>query len=335
MELIITDDIPREDIYGLYVDSVHADYEITQDHIDDRILPAFDAWIELKEKYSLTDWEPEVECSYAEDVGGYSDLIACNDIGDVFIPDWKFGLGAMISPENSHQGRFYGMAARKNSCVDEFFDGAKHLHVVIIQPNTRGEDTLKVWSTNIAAVDEYEVLHSDAVAKAKGPNPTLCAGSWCKYCPAASICPEKSGAARWALQFKPEDLAQLSNSMGLIKELSDWIKAVESSVIGQLEVGAEVKGWKLVAKRATNKWIDEAKVLTRLRRKMGGKKHMVIEKLLTPAQMLKAAKKLDVEIDIELLTHKISSGSTLAAADDKRPAVVNPRTLAAGLAAIS
>jgi hypothetical protein len=162
----------------------------------------------------------------------------------------------------------------------------------------------------------------------------LAAGSWCKWCPASSVCPQKTGAAQRALQFDPKDLETLAESMALVSNLQQWIKAVESATLSQLEVGAEVNGWKLVAKRATKKWIDENVVMKKLRRKMKGKVNMVAEKLLSPAQMLKAAKAMDVEIDIEALTHKVSSGNTLAAFDDKRPAAVNPASLAAGLASI-
>lgn len=310
---------------------------IEEDHVD-RIESAWNAFQEVVKKHSLTDWEPEVLGEYDKetDIGGTADFIGWNNAGLVVVGDFKFGKGIQVSPVNSGQGRFYAMACRKDSCVSEFFEGAKRIIIAIIQPNDRGDDVLREWETTSKAIDEFETLFVQTVKKAgTSPAPVLCAGDWCQYCPAAAVCPERTGETQRALQFKPDDLEHLSVNMSRIKNLTAWIKAVESATINQLEVGSDVKGWKLVAKRAMNKWIDEENVITRLRRKMGGKKHMVTEKLLSPAQMQKAAKKLDVEIDIKNLTHKVSSGSTLAAADDKRPAVVNVKTLTAGLASIT
>ena len=334
MEQILLNGTPRANIAKTFTDTLQDGYTITADHINERILPAYDAWGQLCKEYKITDFETEVECAYADDIGGYADVIAVNDTGDVFVADWKFGMGIQVSPVNSHQGRFYGVAAQKDSCIKDFFAGAKRLNVVIIQPNDRGEDILKIWTTSIDALDEYERVFLDAVEKARSDNPGLCAGGHCKWCPAAAICPEKTGKALWALQYKPDDLEQLSNNMAMVDELSNWIKAVEAAVISQLEVGADVRGWKLVDKRAMTKWRDEALVLKKLARKMHGKKNIMTEKLLSPTQMLKKAKELEVEIDIEPLVHKVVSGTTLAAADDKRDAAVNPRTMAAGLAAI-
>ena len=333
MERILLDGLKREEVKARFANNLFEGYMITSEHVTDKILPAFDAWTELKEKYNITDYEPEVRCMLQENVGGYADLIAVNATGDVFVIDWKMGY-LDVSPVNSHQARFYGCAARKHSCVKEFFAGAKRFHAVIIQPSDSGADELKVWSTDIDALDEYEKLFLEAVAEAQALTPRLAVGEHCRWCPASSVCPERTGAAQRALHFNPDDLETLSANMAMVKELSEWIKAVEATVISQLEVGAGVANWKLVAKRATNKWIDEKEVLKKLRRKMGGKGNMFAEKLLSPAQMLKAAKTIDVEIDIESLTHKISSGSTLAPSDDKRPEAVNPATLAASLATI-
>ena len=335
MEAIVLGDIPRADIAAKYTDQMVEGYLITSEHVDERILPAFDAWEQLKDCYHIVDWEPEVECSYAKDIGGYADLMAWNAVGDVFVIDWKFGMGIMVDPTNSHQGRFYAMSARKGSVVSDIFKKAVKLYVVIIQPNQRDSATLKTWETTIEAVDEYEKVFLDAVKQAYGDNPKFATGDHCKWCPAAPLCPAKSGQALKVLQMDVEDLAILGESMDLVALMKAWIKQVEAAVFQQLNAGAEVEGWKLVQKRALNHWLNEEDATKALRRKMKGIKNMTTTKILSPAQMLKAAKAMDVEIDLTPLTTKTSSGNTIAPFTDKRNEVPSPDTLAASLAAIS
>ena len=329
------EDLRREDIEAGFLGSVIKGVEITQQHIDHRILPAFDAWEELKARHELIDWEPEVECSYAEDVGGYSDLIAWNKHGDVFVIDWKHGQGIMIDPTNSHQGRFYAMAARKGSVVQDIFKTAKRVFIVIIQPNERGLPVLKTWQTTIEAINEFEAAFMAAVRESVSSSPTLMPGSWCKWCRAAPLCPAKTGQILKAMHMDHEDLAILGENMDLVSEVKAWIKNVEAAVFRQLEAGAEVPGWKLVQKRSTRHWIDEEETINKLRRKMHGIGNMQNVKLLSPNQMEAKAKELDVEIEIDDMVTSTSSGTTIAPIDDRRPEAPNPKTLAASLASIT
>ena len=337
METIVLEDMARDDIEAAFLGKVIEGVEITQDHIDNRILPAFDAWVELKELYALTDWEPEVHAMFDRelDIGGYSDLIAWNGYGDVFCLDFKFGQGHMVDPTNLPQGKFYTMAARKDSVVADELKHMKKVFIVIIQPNDRNSPTLKIWKTNVQAIDEFEQTVLAAVAEADGPNPSLNPGDHCRWCPAAPLCPAKTGQILKAMHMDHEDLAILGENMDLVSEVKAWIKNVEAAVFRQLEAGAEVPGWKLVQKRSTRHWIDEEETINKLRRKMHGIGNMQNVKLLSPNQMEEKAKELDVEIEIDDMVTSTSSGTTIAPIDDRRPEAPNPKTLAASLASIT
>ena len=335
--LLETDDDPMA-VAQKFVGEIMHDTLITQDHIDFKIRPAWNAWQELVEQYGLVEYVPEVKCTYQDDIGGYADVIAVNPEYDtVAIVDWKFGFHP-VSPENSHQGRFYAMAAAEESEADDMFHDDQTVVIAIIQPNTEEDTTaLKTWETDSQAISDYEDEFLAAYDEAEHDNPSLQAGDHCKWCPAAPMCPEKTGEARLALMMQPDDLAALSQNMDMVPALKQWIKEVESAVYDQLEVGAPVPGWKLVAKQARSKWNDEQAALNSLKRKLGGIGKVTTAKLLSPAQIKKVAKAQgkDITWHLEKFEVKASSGSTLAPESDKRPAVLNADGLQAALNAIS
>jgi hypothetical protein len=81
-----------------------------------------------------------------------------------------------------------------------------------------------------------------------------------------------------------------------------------------------VPGWKLVAKRATRSWMSEAAALTALTE--AGCSADELTELKSPAQVEKVLKKRKIAMPEGLIT-AVSSGNTLASADDPRPAVLN------------
>jgi 3-hydroxyisobutyrate dehydrogenase-like beta-hydroxyacid dehydrogenase len=84
-----------------------------------------------------------------------------------------------------------------------------------------------------------------------------------------------------------------------------------------LEAGVEVPGWKLVPKRATRQWVNEGAALTALTE--AGCSATELTELKSPAQVEKVLKKHKIAMPENLIT-AVSSGDTLATADDPRPA---------------
>jgi hypothetical protein len=135
--------------------------------------------------------------------------------------------------------------------------------------------------------------------------------------------------------MEPADLERLAANMDMVEDLKKWCGEVEKTAYAQLEVGAKVVGWKLVAKRATEKWRDADLMVRKLRTKLGGKKNLLEEKPITPAAVRRLLKERKVDIDLEPFTIKESSGTTLAPEADKRPEVMSAEAFKAALDSVA
>jgi hypothetical protein len=261
-----------------------------------------------------------------EDIGGTSDIIAWNK-NNRFIVDWKFGQGKEVDAVGNMQLLFYAM-------LDEHINGTTNhgLVVAIIQPmpSRSGHQTLKTWQVPRDVFELFKQSFMQAVT-----SEGIHAGAHCQWCPVAPTCPEKTGEARAALMASPEDILLLSENLDRALNLESWIADVKKFAHEQLELGLEVKGFKLVNKRATRKWGADAEENLRKYRKL--KVSDVIEaKLLSPAKMEKVfnAKKLDFA-RMDAYIQKTSTGTTLARDEDPRDGVMSASALKAALGRIS
>jgi hypothetical protein len=330
MEAIFQDDVDPISVIGMEYEGI----VLTEELYLDKIVPAMAAAHEIFAKYGIDEWVCEEKVSLAEDAWGTSDVLGRGP-GAAICLDWKFGDGIVVSPVESKQLLFYASAAYHTAETSDLFDDIDRVILAIVQPTShRGED-YQVWETTIGRVRDFRGDFLIAVDKAEEEGAATCAGDHCKFCPASSICPQKNGDAQRALLMAPGDLETLTENLRLAHELEAWIGDVKAMAHTQMETGAEVKGWKLVMKRATRKWKDEAAALKSLARKAGGKKNIVNEKIMSPTQVEKVFKALDKKVDLDAFTESKSSGTTLAKASDKRPAVLSGAALQAALASVN
>jgi hypothetical protein len=326
MEAILgPDEATKDECIGM----TYEDQVMTAELYQTKIVPALAAFDELCKEYGINEWEVESESMLADDVGGTSDLIGAGEVWTMIL-DWKFGDGVAVSPVENHQGLFYGAGAAHNKTVADLFDSRKKVVVAIVQPSRDEGPDYSVWETTMPRIVDYKDQFLAKVEIAESANPATCAGEWCKFCPVAPICPQKTGDAQRALHLKPDDMDTITESLALAQDLKQWIKDVETAAHEQLERGAKIRGWKLVPKRANRAWVDETQALTYLSRRLG-KKNVVIEKIIgIPAaeKMLKATEK---KFSLDHLVESKSSGTTLAPADDKRPAVPSASAVAAAV----
>jgi len=257
---------------------------------------------------------PEQFVQFAGDVGGSADLIAIGDV--VAIMDWKFGYKPVT---DTAQFKHYAICARVTDEIHDLLyteDGElMPIESVIIQPacNTGAV----VHKHTLEELDEYQALFIEAMQN-EDSEPTP--GDHCAYCKAAPYCPARRAQANHFVSLKPTVLSELTEAMELVEQMKIQIRDVEAEVFGQLEAGNEVPGWKLVMKQARRYWKDAAAVLEVLKKSRKVKHEMYItETLKSPAQVEKSVGKL---LDLSTYMDNKSSGTTLAPASDKRPAVV-------------
>lgn len=304
---------------------------VTEDHAD----LAQEMWAAAEavmDQYGVIDYEPEVTGIAADDVGGTLDLVC--DAGDVAVlVDFKSGMGVQVDPENNKQILFAAATCEiESSCADMLADKDNFVGV-IIQPDRDGAVRTKTWAFTRDDVDAFWDRHIANIKLAREGKGALCAGDHCRFCPANGLCDATNGNLLRIQQIDPADKDQLLEGLAMIEQVKQAIANLEKIAYEQLEVGVDLPGWKLVAKRANRQWKDEKQALAYLRRKLGGKKQIVTEKLLSPAQMEKLAKKQGLALDLEELVKQESSGTTLAPASDKREAVLSHQALGAALAA--
>ena len=292
--------------------------ELTQDLIDDKIAPALQALNEIDPE-GVMELEVESRVGFGTmipDAFGSTDVLG--RLGKrTIILDWKFGDGVAVEAENNKQLLFYAAAARLTEETKWAFEGTDELELVIVQP-----PFIKRWVTDFKTLDQFEMELVRAVKVAMQPDAPLAVGDHCRWCAAKAVCPKMTGAAERALQIKLKELDSegIGKLLGQADLVEEWIKDLRELAFTMLENDKPVAGYKLVAKRATRQWVNDASARTYLER--AGVAPLKPSEVISPAQAEKALKKVKKELPEELVV-AVSSGSTLAPMDDPRPAVLN------------
>jgi hypothetical protein len=252
---------------------------------------------------------------FLPDVFGSTDLLG--RIGDrAIVLDWKFGDGVAVEATENAQLLFYAAAAKRTAETAWAFEGATEVELIIVQP-----PYVKRWVTTLDRVDAFEKELAAAVKVAMQPNAPLASGDHCKWCAAKPVCPIMTGAVDRALKVKMDALPvdQIAHYLEQVPLIEGFIKDLQQLAHGLLEEGQKVPGWKLVNKRATRQWTNEDKAVAFLT--SVGVEAWGDPKPLSPAQAEKALKKAKIELPADLVA-AVSTGSTLAPANDARPEVL-------------
>lgn len=304
---------PPEDFLGTFYNGV----ELTEDRLERKLLPALAA---------LDEIDPDKMMEYdVEKVVGFGDVIpgvfgsadVVGRIGDRgILVDWKFGDGVAVEAEENPQAMFYIAAALHTAATKWAFKDVEAIDVYIVQP-----PFVKKWTTDLARIKRFEADLILAVRASEQPDAPLATGDHCRWCAAKSVCPLVTGAVARAdrAALKTINVDDLAAALDRIELVKGWIKDAEELAQTLLENGTDVPGYKLVAKRATRQWASEAAALTALTET--GCSAQELTELKSPAQVEKVLKKRKIDMPEGLIT-AVSSGNTLASADDPRPAVL-------------
>ena len=301
-------------------------WEVTDPEHLELLDMALAAWDQLCEEYKVVDYWTEQTYELNPETGGTADVVAVTKDKTLIIVDWKFGQGIAVPAVGNVQGLFYAMVSEGKALQTP----PSFISLAIIQPIPSRDDneTLKIWDV---PSDVYEAFKRTYIAAQKATG--LNAGSHCRWCPAAATCPEKTGEAVKALTMNPTKLDTLGQSLNLADDVIAWAKQVKETAHTQMELGNAVAGWKLVQKRATRKWVDEAAAEEAVRNIfVKGRKLKVAEiteaKFLTAPKLEKVFKNKGLDFDnLSAYIGKTSTGSTLAREDDPREGIMSANAL--------
>jgi len=313
-ELIMSEEPPE-----YYIGTRYEDQILTFELVEEKILPALRALDVIDPEHKM-EIEAETRVGFGDllpGVFGSTDLIG--RLGNrAVVLDWKFGDGVMVEVEENPQLMFYAAAAMRTPEAQWAFEGVTEIECVIVQP-----PEVRRWVTTPERIAKFELELVQAVKQAEKPDAKLTVGDHCRWCAAKPICPKMTGAVERALKVQIEALpaAQISTYLKNADMLEDWIKDLRALALQMLESGAKLPEYKLVAKRAIRSWSDEEKAKVALFAYGLTESEVMESSVVSPAKAEKALKKRKLGLPEDLVV-AISSGNTLASADDPRPEVM-------------
>jgi hypothetical protein len=313
-EIVMSDKHPEEFLHTKYNDQI-----LTLDLIDNKLVPALAA-LDVIDPNKEMEIEAETRVGFGDllpDVFGSTDLIG--RIGKrAVVLDWKFGDGVAVDAKENPQLMFYAAAAMRTEETKWAFVDVEEIEMVIVQP-----PAIKRWVTTPARIAQFEKDLVKAVKLAQQPNAELKIGDHCRWCAAKPICPQMTGAVDRALKTQLNDLdpPTISAYLKNADMLEQWINDLRALALQMLDSGARLPDYKLVAKRATRQWTDEDKAKVALFAYGLTESEVIETSIISPAKAEKALKKRKQALPDDLVV-AISSGNTLASADDPRPEVM-------------
>jgi hypothetical protein len=307
----------------------HEDQVLTQDLIDDKLVPALALLDEIDPKQEMS-YEVETRVGFGDllpGVFGSTDFVG--RMGDkAVVLDWKFGDGVMVTAEENEQLMFYAAAAMRTTALQWAFEGATEIECVIVQP-----PMIRRWTTTPERIAQFEHQLVKAVKAAEQPDAELKAGDHCRWCAAKPVCPQMTGEVERAalVKIKEIDAATLGQYLTKADVLEGWITDLRALAFQLLEKNIPVPGYKIVQKQSRRQWTDETKAIAALH-DMGVPRGELFspEEIRSPAQIEKVLKKRKLALPDDLVK-SVSSGTTLASEDDSRPAVLQLGDLRAAI----
>jgi hypothetical protein len=248
---------------------------------------------------------------------------------ELMVYDYKHGAGVPVEAVGNKQLRYYALGALLSLDKDE---PCETITAGIIQPRAQHSDgPIREETFSAGELLDFAAELVEGVEKTLQPDAPLNPGSHCRFCKAAALCPAKRDQAFELAKIEfgedallpdridPRQMSieQVANFLNVADQIEDWLRAMRAHVQSELEAGNPVPGWKLVNKRATRVWNDQAQVVA-WAKQLGLEDDEVFDKKVkSPAQLEKVVGKKNLPADF---VSSVSSGYTLAKETDKRPA---------------
>jgi hypothetical protein len=245
--------------------------------------------------------------------------------------DYKHGAGVPVDVDDNKQLKYYAVGALLSNPQWN----AEDVELVIAQPRCDHEQG-RIRSYRFKAIELLDFI-ADLIEGAKRTEEfgadLVPSKKACKFCPAAQAnkCPalEKETQALAMADFTAVGIEkyskdQIAEFLRMAPLVEARISAVREFAYNRVCAGEEFPGWKLVAKRATRKWKDEEAAKQAIGDYLAAAKRpldlvLTVPELRSPAQIEKILGKKKFGVLAEVHVEKVSSGFTLASAEDPRP----------------
>lgn len=288
-------DADMADAVQVYLDAVRAEVERLGPHAELQVERRFDlSWLvgyDVDEEalrldpayispsgihFAATDDFPDGHLFHADGRPCWGPMFGTND-ASVVLPfdhvsvfDYKHGQGVVVEVEDNEQEMYYALGIAHD--LAWAFDT---LDLVIVQPRARHVDGgVRRWSTNKAALREYEARLREAARATEEWDAPLAAGDWCRFCKAAAVCGElrEESFRQAGLEFGdgfeedsvtvsgPEDSDEdLMTRMRAIPLLDAFIKATQTEALRRLREtpGGSACYGKLVRKKSNRRFRED------------------------------------------------------------------------------
>lgn len=278
--------------------------------------------LEVLEQAKLTCPDPivliEQHIEYERFVHGGFGTADCLIIADktMYVIDFKYGLGVLVSALGNPQMRIYALGAME--AFGNLYD-IQDIKMTIFQPrkNNVSEDEIKAE----ALYEWAEQVLKPAAKKAEtGDGPFKC-GDWCRFCKAKHRCRERAKVNLELAAFDFASPALLSDEeivgiLGKVDRLASWAEDIKEYALQEAINGKKWDGFKLVEGRSIRKYVNEEKVIE-IVEKAGF--DPFIQKLLTISDMEKLLGKKKFSEILGNWVTKPTGKPLLVEEGDKRP----------------
>lgn len=304
--------------------------ELWQDEMDGYT----DAYLEVLKDLAAAFPEPphvalEVKVDFSEYVPEGYGTADCIMIGGkvLQIVDFKYGKGVEVDARANPQMMLYALGALLDYAPIYDIDLVR---MAIVQPRIKCEpsaweipaDELLRWADGIVRPA------AQLAAEGKGE---FAEGDWCRFCAIRGSCRKRAEAnlnlARMEFRQPPELTdAEVADALTQGQRLTAWLSDLQEYALHACLDGRDIPGWKAVEGRSVRAWTDQEAAFAAARAE-GIPDEMLFErKPVTLAALEKlTGKKPFAAVMGDFVT--IPAGKpTLAAADDKRPAITNRTT---------
>ena len=249
----------------------------------------------------------------------------------LYVVDYKHGKGVEVEAEHNTQMMIYALGALKDAVSK--IGSIETIEMLIVQPRINKDEKVKRFTMSFKDLQNWVVMVLIPSAKRTyEENAPLCAGKHCRFCKALAVCPAQAEhvLALAKTDFKdpvfpdpnmltPMELAKILEVSSVVNA---WVSQVQAYSQQQAELGIEIPGHKLVAKKSNRKWIDEEEAIKEITAYLG--QDAFEKKLLSVAKAEKILKqrKLPVDTCLKGLWEKPDAGLTLVSDMDRRTGVV-------------